>query len=129
MRPVFLRLHGVVKGTFEIVPGLADDLRVGVFAGRSFDAWVRFSSDTPAGSDLRTTLGVGIKLFGVQGTKLLGEGDTQDFLLQNHDVFFVDNATDMCEFTRAGVVNGDYQPLSRHASDDRQILTEMKSGR
>ena len=126
MRPVFLRLHGVVKGTFEIVPGLADDLRVGVFAGKSFDAWVRFSSDTPSGSDLRTTLGVGIKLFKVDGPKLLGEGDTQDFILQNHDVFFVNNATDMCEFTRAGVVNGDYQPyLDTHPTTDR-ILTEMK---
>lgn len=126
MRPVFLRLHGVVKGLFEIVPKLDDELRVGVFQGKSFDAWVRFSSDTPSGPDLRTTIGVAIKLFGVDGEKLIGEGDTQDFVFQNHDVFFVDTAKDMCEFTRAGVINGNYQPyLDAHPTTDR-ILKEMK---
>jgi len=126
MRPVFLRLHGVVHGRLEIVPGLDDALRVGVFAGESYDAWVRFSSDTPSGPDLQTTIGVGIKLFGVPGTKLIDDGDTQDFILQNHDVFFVDTAEAMCQFTRAGVVNGNYQPyLDAHPDTDR-ILKEMK---
>src|SRR5688572_29533618 len=59
MRPVFLRLHGVAHARFEIAPDLADDLEVGVFAGQSYDAWVRFSSDTPSGPDLLTTIGIG----------------------------------------------------------------------
>ena len=90
-------------------------------------AWVRFSSDTlPAQPDLKTTCGIGIKLFGVPGPKLLGDGATQDFLLQNHDVFFVDTAVDMCEFTKAGVVDGSYDPyLETHRETDR-ILKEMK---
>ncbi|HEX6640022.1 MAG TPA: LodA/GoxA family CTQ-dependent oxidase [Thermoanaerobaculia bacterium] len=126
MRPVFLRLHGVAHGRFEIVPDLPDDLKVGVFKGESYDTWVRFSSDTPSGPDLMTTIGIGIKLFGVDGEKLLGEGDTQDFILQNFDVFFVNNAKDMCEFTRAGVVNGDYKPyLLTHPKTDL-LLKEMK---
>ena len=56
---------------------------------------MRFSSDTsPTSPDLQSTLGVGLKLFGVPGEKAFGgEGDTADFILQNFPVFFVDNAT------------------------------------
>lgn len=126
LRPVFLRVHGVVHGRFEIAPDLPEDLRLGVFAGRSYDAWVRFSSDTPSGPDLRTTLGIGIKLFGVEGEKLIDSGDTQDFILQNHDVFFVDTAKDMCEFTRAGVIDGDYEPYLHDHPTTARILNEMK---
>lgn len=126
-RPVFLKPHGVAHGRFEPLTGLSDDLRVGVFGMGPLAAWVRFSSDTvPTQPDLKTTCGIGIKLFGVPGPKLLGDGATQDFLLQNNDVFFVDTAADMCEFTRAGVVEGDYDPyLETHHETDR-ILKEMK---
>lgn len=126
-RPVFLKPHGVVHGRFEVVPDLPNELKVGVFGLGALPAWVRFSSDTvPTQPDLKTTCGIGIKLFGVPGKKLLGDGATQDFLLQNHDVFFVDTATDMCEFTKAGVVDGSYDPyLETHHETDR-ILKEMK---
>jgi hypothetical protein len=126
MRPVFLRVHGVVHGRFEIVPNLDPSLRVGVFAGTSYPVWVRFSSDTPSGPDLRTTLGIGIKLYGVEGAKLLGDGDTHDFILQNHDVFFVDNAQEMCEFTRAGVVNRDYDSYLAEHKKTAAILHAME---
>ena len=126
LRPVFLRVHGVVHGRFEIAPKLPDDLRAGVFAGKSYDAWVRFSSDTPSGPDLRTTLGIGIKLFGVPGPKLIDGGDTQDFILQNHDVFFVDTAKDMCEFTKAGVVDGNYDGYLKDHPETARILDAMK---
>lgn len=59
------------------------------------------------------------------GPKLLGEGDTADFLLQNHDVFFVDNAQEFCEFTTAGVVDGDYQSYLRSHRTTDQILDAM----
>src|SRR2546421_550291 len=72
LRPVFLKAHGVAHGTFSILPGLPNELRVGLFGYKSFPAWVRFSSDTlPSLPDLRSTLGIGVKLFGVPGTKLL----------------------------------------------------------
>ena len=126
-RPVFVKPHGVAHGRFEVVADLPDELKVGVFGMGTLAAWVRFSSDTlPAQPDLKTTCGIGIKLFGVPGPKLLGDGATQDFLLQNHDVFFVDTAVDMCEFTKAGVVDGSYDPyLETHRETDR-ILKEMK---
>jgi hypothetical protein len=125
-RPVFLKLHGVANGRFEIRKDLPRDLKVGVFALKSLPAWVRFSSDTvPANPDLKTTCGIGIKLFDVRGKKLLGDGDTQDFILQNHDVFFVDTAGDMCEFTKAGVVGGDYAPYLKAHPETSRILDEM----
>ena len=126
-RPVFLKPHGIAHGRFEILPDLPPELRVGVFAlTGSLRAWVRFASDTtPMTPDLKTTCGIGIKLFGIPGPKLLGDGDTQDFLLQNFDVFFVDTAKDMCEFTEAGVIGGNYDPyLHSHPVTDR-ILKEM----
>ena len=98
------RLHGVAHGTFAICPDLPADLRVGVFGQRAeYPVWVRFSGDIqPGAPDVKGTAGIGIKLFGVDGEKLLvpdQDATTHDFLLQNHDVFFVDTAKDMCEFT------------------------------
>ncbi len=78
-RPVFLKPHGVAHGRFEPVAGIAEDLKAGVFGMAPLTAWMRFSSDTvPANPDLKATLVVGIKLFGVPGPKLLGDGDTQE---------------------------------------------------
>lgn len=126
-RPVFSKPHGVAHGRFEIVPHLPEDLKVGVFALQgSLPAWVRFSSDTlSTNPDLKATCGVGVKVFGVSGAKLLGDGDTQDFLLQNSDVFFVNTAVDMCEFTEAGVVGGNYEPYLRQHPVTARILEEM----
>ena len=126
-RPVFLKTHGIASGRFEVVADLPEDLQVGVFALKNLPAWVRFSSDTvPTNPDLKTTLGIGIKLFDVPGEKLLGDGNTQDFILQNHDVFFVDTAADMCEFTKAGVVQGDYDPYLDTHPVTKQILDDME---
>jgi hypothetical protein len=129
-RPVFLKPHGVAHACFEILPELPESLRVGLFAiGGSLRAWVRFSSDTlPTKPDLKTTCGIGIKVFGVPGPKLLGEGDTQDFLLQNSDIFFVDTAKDFCEFTQAGVVQGSYDPYLHAHPATKRILDQMAKG-
>ncbi len=66
MRPVFLKQHGVVHGEFVVESGLPDDLRIGLLKGTRYSAWMRFSSNTtPAKPDLKTTVGIGIKLFDV----------------------------------------------------------------
>jgi hypothetical protein len=64
--------------------------------------WLRFSSDTdPNGPDYGSECGVGIKLFGVHGQKLLEtDAVTQDFVLQNINRFFVDDAQAMYDFTK-----------------------------
>ncbi len=128
-RPVFLKPHGVAHARFEVRPDLPEELRVGLFRGSRYDAWVRFSSDTlPTRPDLKSTCGIGIKLFGVPGEKLLDperDATTHDLLLQNFDVFFVDTATDMCEFTRAGVVNHDYDAYLAEHPRTKQLLDDM----
>jgi hypothetical protein len=129
-RPVFLRLHGVAHGTFVVRPDLPDDLRVGVFAQKpEYPVWVRFSGDIQPGSpDLKGTAGIGIKLFGVAGKKLLPpdqDATTHDFLLQNMDVFFVDTAKDMCEFTCQSL-NGGFDAYVKAHPITGQILNEME---
>jgi hypothetical protein len=128
-RAVFLKPHGVAHGTFAIDAGLPPDLAVGVLRRESFPCWVRFASDTlPRAPDRGTTLGLAIKLLGVPGAKLLpGEesAETQDFLLQFVDRFFVPNALEMCKFTFAGVVEHDYDSYIDSHPTTAAVLKEM----
>jgi L-Lysine epsilon oxidase N-terminal/L-lysine epsilon oxidase C-terminal domain len=129
-RPVFLRLHGVAYGTFEVAKDLRDDFRVGVFGQkREYPVWVRFSGDIqPESPDLKGTAGVAIKLFGVEGKKLLTPDDdaaTHDFLLQNHDVFFTDTARDMCEFTCQSL-NGKFNEYVEAHPVTGKVLNDME---
>lgn len=128
LRPVFLKTHGAALGLFTVRKDLPEDLRVGVFAHGQFPVAVRFSSDTlPNKPDLQTTLGIAMKLVGVPGRKLLiPDALTCDFILQNHPVFFLDTAKDMCEFTRAGVVDGDYAPYLAAHPITAKILQDMQ---
>lgn len=130
MRPVFLKPHGIAAAEFKIRDDLPEKLRVGLFSnlGKSYPTWVRFSSDTtPTNTDFKSTLGIGIKLFDVEGKKILGNPDasTFDFLMQNFDAFFVDTAKDMCEFTKAGVVDGDYDPYLKAHPKTSELLDAM----
>ncbi len=126
-RPVFLKPHGVAHGCFAVRPSLPEELQVGVFAGRSYPAWIRFSSDThPADPDLKTNCGIGLKLFDVPGEKILEpKAPTHDFLFQSYPIFFVDNATEMCELIRDGVVGGSYDPFFKTHPKTKEILAEM----
>jgi L-Lysine epsilon oxidase N-terminal/L-lysine epsilon oxidase C-terminal domain len=128
LRPVFLKPHGIAHGIFRIRPDLPPNLRVGLFAGKEYPAWVRFSSDTlPTMNDYQSTIGVGIKLFDVPEQKIFGAPDdrTFDLILQNMDVFFVNTARDMCEFTQAGVIGGDYGPYLAAHPETARILNDM----
>jgi hypothetical protein len=127
-RPVFRKVHGVAHGWLERTKNIPEDLKIGVFSHERLLAWTRFSSDTtPMSSDLKTTIGIGLKLFGVPGQKALGdEGDTADFIMQNFPVFFVDDAKEMCEFTYAGVVEGDYPGYLKRHPKVAHILDSMQ---
>jgi hypothetical protein len=126
-RPVFLKPHGIAYAEFEVSKNLPSDLKIGIFSQeKKLKACVRFSSDTtPDSLDYKTTCGVAIKLFGVKGEKLIEEGDTHDFILQNHDVFFVDNAKEMTDFTAAGVIDKDYNSYLVKYPKTNVILNEM----
>src|SRR5262249_40391160 len=105
-RPVFLRTHGILKGTIDFVPAVPDACRHGMFdnAGKALPVYVRYSSDLADGRpDWRSTIGIAIKIFGIPGDKVVSDDGarTADLLLQNVPFFFVDNARDMCQFTKA----------------------------
>lgn len=130
-RPVFRRMHGVAHGTFVVRHDLPQALRVGVFAQKGeYPVWVRFSSDVQPGTpDLGGTCGIALKLFGVEGRKVMEpdqNATTHDFLFQNMDVFFTDTARDMCEFTRASLSGQEQEEayLKAHPTTAR-ILAEM----
>ena len=128
-RPVFLKPHGVARGEFVVRSDLPPELRVGLFGhDRSYPAWIRISSDTiPTLPDLQTTLGIGIKLFGAGGNKLVGNptDETFDLVMQNHDVFFVDTASDMCAFTKATFEGREREYLAAHPVTDA-VLKDMQ---
>lgn len=78
------KTYGVVRGSFEVLDGLPERFRRGVFAEpRRYPVWARFGGPGPvAPPDMRDAgvLSVGIKLMGVDGPKLLDdERHTQDF--------------------------------------------------
>ncbi len=78
------KTYGVVKGEFEILPNLADNLRQGVFRyPKTYPAWIRFAGPGPvAPPDMKDNgiLSIGIKLMDVEGDKLLDDEKwTQDF--------------------------------------------------
>lgn len=127
-RAVFRKLHGVASAKLVMEKNIPAKLKVGIFKHESLQAWVRFSSDTtPTSPDLYSTLGIGIKLFGVPGHKALGDdGDTADFIMQNFPVFFVDNAQEMVEFTYAGVVAQEYPGYLKKHPKTAKILDQME---
>ena len=96
--------HGAVRAELVVEPKLPSELAVGVFrAPRSFPAWVRFSnaSGTVQPDHVRDGRGMAIKLMDVVGPKLMtDEGQTQDFLFINHDVFMVKDAADYVKLFR-----------------------------
>lgn len=86
-----------MKADFKVRSEVPADLRVGVFAAaQNYKAWIRYSSGN---SEFRydwrgDARGMAIKLTNVPGTKLvtdLPEQSTQDFVMINHPVFFVDD--------------------------------------
>ncbi len=78
------KTYGVVRAEFRVLPGLPDHLAQGVFSQpRTYRAWVRVADTgsviTPDAEHVGV-VGMGIKLLGVPGPKLLDdERNTQDF--------------------------------------------------
>lgn len=125
-RAVFRKQHGIAYGTFRVKKDISPEFKVGIFAGDAYECAVRFSSDTdPNSPDLHTTLGLGLKLFGVEGPKLLGDSSNADFIFQNIDRFFARDAQQMCSFTTAGVVDRDYDSYINKHPALAEILNAM----
>lgn len=94
------KTYGVARAEFRVLPGLADHLAVGIFqAPQTYRAWVRFADTgsviTPDPEHVGV-VGIGIKLMGVPGPKLLDdEVNTQDFTLIGVRTFTAADTTGM----------------------------------
>ncbi len=97
------KAHGCVRAVFDVEAALAPEFAQGVFQpGSRYTAWIRFSNgasdpNRPDGDgDAR---GMAIKVMGVPGPKLMSDEEhTQDFILINHPVFFLDDPRDYAAF-------------------------------
>jgi hypothetical protein len=107
VRDAHRKAHGCVQATFTVLDGLPPKLAQGLFfTPRSYQSVIRFSNGSGKSQDDRVgdARGMAVKLFGVPGNKLLADDATaheQDFIMVNHPVFFVRNASDYVGFQRA----------------------------
>jgi hypothetical protein len=118
---------GYARGVFRIQPELPPALRVGIFRYSSFPATVRFSSERLLGMGGVESDGwsIGVRLLGVPGPQgKEASAVTHDFKLFNHDVFFVDDARALVEFTAASMGGRAKEYLERNPTAAR-ILREM----
>lgn len=128
-RPVFLRTHGIIKGTINILDSIPDDYKQGIFSNiGEHPVYVRYSSDLSDGRpDWMSTIGIGIKIFDIPGDKVVSDdgANTADLLLQNVPFFFVDNAKDMCNFTRASLEGWGNDWVAQYSPVTNELLNEM----
>lgn len=91
VRSVHAKAHGLLVGEFSVLAGLPQEYAQGIFASPdSYTAYLRLS--TNAGDILPDAIalprGLALKVVGVEGERLPGaEGETQDFIMVNGDVF------------------------------------------
>ncbi|MFK7948451.1 MAG: LodA/GoxA family CTQ-dependent oxidase [Saprospiraceae bacterium] len=129
-RPVFRKTHGIAKGTIQFEKDIPEELRHGIFShvGKTFETYLRYSSDTsPTSFDLKSTIGLGLKIFNMPGEKVVSDdgANVADLILQNSSNFFVDDARNMCSFTKASL-NGKYDDWVKINPETGEILEAMK---
>lgn len=81
--------HGCVRADFVVADLRDARFRHGLFASPArYPALIRFSNGASMDDRKGDAHGMAFKLFNVPGDKLLGPGDTHDFVLIDHPVFF-----------------------------------------
>ncbi len=103
-RDAHAKHHGCVKGEFIVESNLPEKTRFGIFQepGKKFTACIRYSNGSGNHDQPDTKgdpRGMAIKLFGVEGEKLLpDEKKTQDLIVVNYPVFPIRNLQDYIDF-------------------------------
>jgi hypothetical protein len=95
VRDAHAKGYGLARAEVEILGGLAPEYAQGIYARPGqHEAMIRFSNGSPhAGADARLgyTVGMGLKLFGIDGQTLLEDepdSHTFDYALINAPIFF-----------------------------------------
>ena len=90
------KAHGCVRAEFQVLETLPQHLAKGLFIpGKKYQAWIRFSNGSPDATQAdikKDARGMAIKVLAVSRAKRLeDEAATQDFIMINHPVFFVND--------------------------------------
>ncbi len=100
--------HGCVRAQFTVEDGLAPNLKQALFAHPgSYSAVIRYSNGSGEVKDDHDGDGRGmaVKVLGVKGDRNLHEADdeatSQDFMMINHNVFFVRDAASYVDFQKS----------------------------
>ncbi|UUM26294.1 catalase family protein [Acinetobacter colistiniresistens] len=98
LRDAHPKAHGCVRAEFHVLKSLPTNLTQGIFIpDKTYSAWIRFSNasgDATQADDKNDARGMAIKILDVSGKKILENDDqamTQDFIMINHPVFFVND--------------------------------------
>lgn len=96
--------HGLATARFEVEADIPDSLRAGVFAAPgAFEALIRFSNGRQTDDRKADAHGMAIKLVDVREPDATGPAGGQDFVLVDHEVFFLAGAGDYLDFNRRAV--------------------------
>ncbi len=132
LRDAHAKGHGCVKGDFHVRSDIPQDFKAGVFTeARDFKTWIRYSNGN---SEIRydwkkDARGMAIKLPGVKGKKVVAdfpEQSTQDFVMINHPVFFVDNPVHYAETLKVFHSGLGFEVLGQVLSIARMPLENAK---
>jgi hypothetical protein len=99
------KAHGCVRAEFQVLETLPKHLAKGIFIpGKKYQAWIRFSNGSPDATQAdikKDARGMAIKVLAVSGAnRLEDEVATQDFIMINHPVFFVNDPNRYMSFMR-----------------------------
>jgi len=101
------RQSGCAEAEFIVHDGLADGLRVGLFARPgSYRAWIRFANAGSESDRERDIRGMAIQLENVEDENLTPGATTQDFILNSHPVMLAASTKDFLELLRANEAGG-----------------------
>jgi hypothetical protein len=101
------RQSGCAEAEFIVHDGLADGLRVGLFARPgSYRAWIRFANAASTSDREKDVRGMSIAVRGVTGQNLTPGATTQDFVLNSHSVMMVPGTREFLELLRAVEAGG-----------------------
>jgi hypothetical protein len=101
------RASGCVEAEFSVLPDLAPEYRVGIFAqARTYPAWIRFANATSATDRDKDVRGMSIQVAGVEGENLTPGATTQDFILNSHPVMMVPGPRQFLDLLRAVEAGG-----------------------
>lgn len=126
--------HGLVQAHLEIIEDLPDDFACGVLqAGKSYQAWVRFSNQnaTPQPDAKKDIRGAAIKLMNVSGEKVSsadGNLTSQDFVLISTPVFVTHDVREFFLLIKA-LVSGKIALLWHFLWHPRSLMNLLKSNK